>query len=209
MASNLRSRLFARFYDRATARYELVMRERKRELFQTLSGRVVEIGPGTGANLALFPAGIQWVGIEPNEHMHPILEEKAKGLGFEVDLRALAAEKLPLENDSVDAVVSTLVLCSVPDLDSALREIKRVLRPAGQFYFWEHVIAPEGRALRTLQHILTPIHRALADGCHANRDLGPSIREAGFSSLDLEAFRVPNAAAPAWIRPHISGVAVK
>lgn len=209
MASKLRSRLFARYYDTLAARYDRIMAPRKREFLADMRGLVVEIGPGTGVNLALLPGGIEWIGIEPNEDMHPILREKADALGFEVDLRALVAEKLPLENDSVDTVLSTLVLCSIPDLCASLEEIKRVLKPGGRFYFWEHVIAPERSLVRGMQHLLAPVQRFLADGCCINRDLGLSIREAGFASVELEEFRIPKRAAPFWIRPHVTGIATK
>jgi ubiquinone/menaquinone biosynthesis C-methylase UbiE len=209
MPLDLRQRLFAKLYDRATARYERLLHPRKRELLAGLSGRLVEIGPGTGANLDLFPSGVEWIGIEPNAHMHPALRKKAEALGIRVDLRELSAGRLPLEDESVDAVLSTLVLCSVPDTAQVLAEIRRVLKPGGRFYFWEHVLAREGEALRALQHCLTPLHRLLADGCRCNRDLARDIRGAGFRTVELEEFRVPAAAAPTWVRPHIRGIATR
>ena len=133
---SLRRLLFAKYYDRAMARYERLLGPRKRELLSDLSGTVVELGPGTGVNLELLPPGLRWIGIEPNLHMHPALREKADRLGLEVDLRDLSGEKLPLEDGSVDAVLSTLVMCSVPDLPGILREVHRVLRPGGRFVFW-------------------------------------------------------------------------
>ncbi len=203
----LRRRLFARLYDRATQRYERIMRPRKRELLASLTGTVVELGPGTGASLELLPEAVRWIGIEPNQHMHPLLIARAESLGREIDLREHSAEALPLADASADAVLSTLVLCSVPDVGQVLAEVRRVLRPGGRYVFWEHVLAPEPGPLRWLQRGLTPLHRLLADGCRCDRDLEGELRRAGFEDLELEAFRAPREAAPAWVRPHVRGFA--
>ncbi|MFT5049492.1 MAG: ubiquinone/menaquinone biosynthesis C-methylase UbiE [Chlamydiales bacterium] len=207
MPIRIPNRLFARHYDRMAERYEQEMQPRRHAFLEQLSGTVVEIGPGTGANLPHLPQDVQWIGIEPNEHMHPLLREKAAALGREVDLRQLSAGNLPLGDASVDAVLSTLVLCSVPDVAQALTEIRRILKPGGRFLFWEHVIAPTGLALRALQHLVCPLHRVIADGCNTQRDLARDIRCAGFASVELEQIRIPKAAGPVWIRPHIIGVA--
>lgn len=206
---SLRRLLFAKYYDRAMARYERLLGPRKRELLADLSGTVVELGPGTGVNLELLPPGLRWIGIEPNLHMHPALREKADRLGLEVDLRDLSGEKLPLEDGSVDAVLSTLVMCSVPDLPGILREIHRVLRPGGRYVFWEHVLAPGPRSLRALQHALTPLHRLWADGCRCNRDVGAEVLSGPFQEVELEAFSIPREAGPPWLRPHVAGAARK
>lgn len=204
---DFKRRLFAKYYDRITGGYDAAVREQKLELLRNLNGTVVEIGPGTGANLQLLPEGVSWIGIEPNEHMHSQLQAKADELGLTVDVRCLSAGKLPLEDESVDCVLSTLVLCSVPDVAGVLREIQRVLKPGGQFVFWEHVISPEGALLRGFQHMITPFQRFIADGCCCNRDFGKSLREANFRELRIDAFQVPGEVAPAWIRHHVSGVA--
>jgi SAM-dependent methyltransferase len=209
MALDLRRKLFARYYDRMAQVYEREVAPDKAALLRDLAGTVLEIGPGTGANLEHLPAGVSWIGIEPNEHMHPLLRAKAEALGLAVDLRRLGAEGLPAEAGSVDAVLSTLVLCSVPDPAGVLAEIRRVLRPGGRFVFWEHVGAAPGSGLRALQHALTPFQRFFADGCRANRDLGADIRAAGFADVQLEEFRVPKGVAPPWIRPHVRGFATR
>ncbi len=204
-----KSRMFAKYYDRMAGAYDERMRDQKRELLSSLTGTVVEIGPGTGANLSLLPKGVALIGIEPNEHMHPQIREKARALGMEVDLRLLPVGKLPLEDQSVDGVLSTLVLCSVPDVPAALEEIYRVLKPGGQFVFWEHVIAPKGILKRTFQHLWTPVQRFLADGCCCNRDFEKSLRESSFGETQVHAFNIPKDAGPPWIRPHVSGVAIR
>lgn len=205
MPCDLRKRLFAKFYDRAVAKYEEAMASRKRELLASLDGVVVEIGPGTGTNLALLPKLERWIGVEPNPHMHEPLLAKAEALGFEADLRLLDADGLPCPNASVDHVLSTLVLCSVPDPLRTLAEVRRVLKPGGTFVFWEHVLSSDSRPHRFLQHMMNPFQRVIADGCRANRDLAKDIAEAGFQELEVENFQLPKGLVPPWIRPHIAG----
>jgi SAM-dependent methyltransferase len=97
------------------------------------------------------------------------------------------------------------VLCSVPNVESALAEVKRVLKPGGKFLFTEHVLAPEpDRKLRLLQHILNPLQQATADGCHLDRDTLKSIQSAGFANVDASSFVVPGLGL---IGPHVAGIA--
>ncbi|MFT7485522.1 MAG: ubiquinone/menaquinone biosynthesis C-methylase UbiE [Candidatus Paceibacteria bacterium] len=206
---SLRQRLFANGYDHFMAKYESVMNERKQALLSRVRGKVVELGPGTGVNLKLLPKGVEWMGIEPNVHMHPILLAKAEALGISADLRCLSAGNLPLEDASVDSVFATLVFCSVDDVDAALAEIHRVLKPGGCFIFWEHVLAQAGFCLRASQHLITPLHLFCGDGCRCNRDFSRALRASPFQNIELEEFRVPPAAAPVWVRPHVAGVALR
>jgi ubiquinone/menaquinone biosynthesis C-methylase UbiE len=184
-------------------KYESLVADRKRELFGNLRGKVVEIGPGTGPNLRYYPEGVQWIGVEPNPFMHPYLRKQAQALGLNVDLRNGFAQRLAIEDNSADAVVSTLVLCSLADVESALREILRVLRPGGVFLFLEHVAAPHGSRLRRLQRALRPIWSKLGDGCRPERETWTSIERAGFENTNIEHFRVP---VPV-VGPHIIGTA--
>jgi ubiquinone/menaquinone biosynthesis C-methylase UbiE len=208
--TEFRRRKFAEMYDSMGAAYDEVQREPKRELLKVLHGRVVEIGPGTGVNLELLPEGVEWLGIEPNDHMHPMLREKAKKLGLkDVDLRCLSAGKLPLEDASVDCVLATLVLCSVPDVDGTLQEIKRVLKPGGKFVFWEHVIDPKLMRRRMMQHMFNPLQRFIANGCCCNRDFLANLERAQFTEIEMEPFRIPKGTGPPWIRSHVRGVALR
>jgi len=203
----------ARWYKRAQAwllsrtnrRYEVMVADEKRALLSPLAGTVLEIGPGGGNNLAFLQRqhGIRWIGVEPNPFFHERLRARGGRLGIEVDVRAATAEALPVADHSVDAVVSTLVLCSVHDPEAALREVRRVLRPGGRFVFVEHVAAPRGTGLCLAQRTLRPVWRAFSDNCHPDRDTGRLIAAAGFADVELRRFRLP---VPI-MGPHIAGVA--
>jgi SAM-dependent methyltransferase len=198
-------RIHAHMMEQCKGSYEPLVRERKQALLGDVRGTVLEIGPGAGPNLAYYPRGITWVGVEPNPHMHPYLRAEAARRGIPVELRGGSAEELPAEDGGVDAVVSTLVLCSVADVGRALAEVRRVLRPGGRFVFLEHVAAPAGTSLRLVQNVLQPLWTPLADGCRPNRETWAAIEAAGFARVELAHFRLP--VAP--VGPHIAGVAVR
>ena len=206
---DLRHRLFARFYDRVQAGYEERLAPRKRALLADVAGTVVELGPGTGANLAHLPRGVRWIGIEPNPHMQLRLRPRAEALGIAAQTLTASAQRLPLADESVDVVLSTLVLCSVPDPAAALVEARRVLRPRGRFVFVEHVAAPPRTMLRRAQRVLRPAWSLIADGCRPDRDLAAVIRAAGFAALELEEFRVLRGPLLDLVSPHVAGVARK
>ncbi len=177
---------------------------RKRELLGPLRGTVVEIGPGAGVNLAYYDPGVRWIGVEPNVHFHLRLRDKAAALSLDAAVRPGRAERLDLPAASADAVVSTLVLCSVDDLGAALAEVRRVLKPGGRFVFIEHVAA-RGPGLRRVQRLVKPAWGVLADGCRPDRETAHHIEAAGFEAVRLERF---DAAMPLPIvKPHIAGTA--
>lgn len=163
---------------------------RKQALFAGLVGDVLEIGPGTGANLPLLPSGVRWTGVEPNEYMHAYLQNKASDLGRAADLRAGNAERLDMPDQSVDAVIGTLVLCSVVDVAATLREVRRVLRPGGRFVFLEHVAAPRGTITRRVQRAIRPLWQFVADGCTPDRETWTAIEQAGFAQVRYERFKI-------------------
>jgi len=205
----LRRWLFALVYDRVVAGYERWAAARKRALLGGLRGTVLEIGPGTGANLAHFHPSIRWVGLEPSAPMRTRLARKARGLGLEPRFLDADGTGIPLADASVDAVVSTLVLCTVPDPRATVGEVRRVLRPEGRFVFLEHVAAPPGSRLARWQGRLRPTWAALADGCQLDRDLESLLRGAGFRTLELEAFRVPSPPGIPLIACQIAGTATR
>ena len=202
----LYKRLFARYYDSVQESYEAYIQPRKQSLFAGVAGTVLEIGPGTGANLSFLPRGCRWIGIEPNCYMHPRLRERAEQAGLEAEFRVGSAQRIEVPDHTADVVISTLVLCSVPDVTRTLAEVRRVLRPGGRFLFVEHVVG-KTRALRLAQWFMRPAWYAFGDGCRTNRDLGRAIRNAGFESTDIEEFRVPSPPIPPWVAPHIAGEA--
>lgn len=207
----LLQRVFAWVMAHAEVSEETDNSRRKRAMLSSLHGSILEIGPGAGPNLRYFPADVDWVGVEPNLFMHPYLEQSIQALGwpagrYRIEPGDPVGVRLPAENESIDAVVSTHVLCSVPQLGESLREILRVLKPGGRFVFLEHVAAPGGSRLRRAQNFIQPVWTVLGDGCYPNREIGESISSAGFARVEFEHYHVPGGG-PAG--PHIAGVAIK
>jgi ubiquinone/menaquinone biosynthesis C-methylase UbiE len=191
---------------RLNGRYELSVAGKKQALFAGIHGDVLEIGPGTGVNLVYLPVGIRWIGIEPNTFMHGYLRELGLKLGLNIDIRVGTAEQLPVADNSMDAVISTQVLCSVNDPSRVLQEIQRVLKPGGRFLFVEHVAAAPGTTLRRWQRLARPVSALIGDGCHPDRETWSDIERAGFALIQLEHFEIESAVLS---KPHIAGVAIK
>ena len=178
--------------------------EWRRRLLSGVSGDVLEVGAGTGANLAQYPTAFSSLVLaEPDPFMRRRLERTAGGRP-EVTVIDASVDALPHADASFDTVVSTLVLCSVGDPDRALREIRRVLRPGGRFLFLEHVAA-ESEGRRRWQRRLEPLWRRMFGGCHLTRETGTSIEAAGLRIDELTREDL-NKALPV-VRPTIRGVA--
>jgi SAM-dependent methyltransferase len=141
---------------------------RRRALVQQASGRVLEIGTGTGLNVRHYPDDVDLVLTEPEPAMADRLRDRVAKLGRPATVVLAGAEALPFPDDEFDTVVSTLVLCTVPDQDAALREISRVLKPGGRLLFMEHIRSGSPRWARW-QDRLNPPWRAFAEGCNCNR----------------------------------------
>lgn len=173
--------LFSRLYDPATEPAErLGLRELRREDLRGLRGRVLELGIGTGRNVPLYPSGVDHLaGIDPDETMLRQAEGRASEAPFPVELIPAPAEELPFEDGGFDAVVSTLVFCTIPDPVRALGEVRRTLKEGGEFRLLEHV-RMEQRSVAWLQERATPLWKRLAGGCHLDRDTLSRVREAGF-----------------------------
>jgi ubiquinone/menaquinone biosynthesis C-methylase UbiE len=176
----------------------------KVKLIGGLRGTVLELGAGRGANFGMLDADVSWIGLEPHAATRRALVRSA-GFGRlkKAEILAAPAEQIPLPEASVDAVLSTVVLCSVADLAAALAEVRRVLRPGGRFVFFEHVAAPRGSRTHWLQRVAAPVTRRFDKGCNPARDIATAIQAAGFASVDLHCYVRPG---PLRI-PFISGVA--
>jgi ubiquinone/menaquinone biosynthesis C-methylase UbiE len=190
---------------RGGGKYSAFVEGRKRHLLKSLTGTVVEIGSGTGPNLRFLPRDLRIVGIEPNPFMHRYFLDEARVEERAVELVQGTAEALPFPDESVDAVLSTLVLCSVAELDRVLQEVLRVLKPGGKFLFLEHVAAGEGTWLRRCQRWVRPVWSRLGDGCQPDRTTEVSLKDAGFREVSLDRFSVPLLL----VSPHIAGIAEK
>jgi ubiquinone/menaquinone biosynthesis C-methylase UbiE len=188
--AGVRNPLFARFYSRVVVP-GLSRRggeELRRRNLEGLKGTVVEVGAGDGANFAHYPDEVdRIVAVEPESYLR---ERAASHADERVELRAAVADRLPLGDGEADAVVFTLVLCTV-DPGPALAEARRVLRPGGEIRFFEHVQAPPG-GVRRLQRLLdATVWPRVAGGCHLGRDTVAVIETAGFTVTGLERFTFP------------------
>ena len=190
-------RWFAAVYDHLVTEGEL--EPRRAVLLAGLRGDVLEIGAGTGANFAHYPPEAHVTALEPDPFMAARARRKLAAAALaSIEVREEPAESLPFADASFDAVVSTLVLCTVDDVTRSLAEIRRVLRPGGEFRFLEHVRA-EGIFGR-VQDVIQPVYGWCVAGCHSNRRTEDALRAAGFEVAPVERFRLPPF-------PAVSGVA--
>ncbi|HTP26388.1 MAG TPA: class I SAM-dependent methyltransferase, partial [Anaeromyxobacteraceae bacterium] len=179
----------------------------RRELMTGAAGRVLEIGGGTGANLPFYGAGVsQLIITEPEEPMARRLERKLRGYQLPIQVLRARAERLPLESESIDCAVSTLVLCTVAAPAQALAEVRRVLKRQGRLLLVEHVRS-EDPALARWQDRLRGVWGLFGHGCQCNRATIQNLRNAGFSVGDLR--REDLSKAPAIVRPVVIGAAVR
>ncbi|HEV2369211.1 MAG TPA: class I SAM-dependent methyltransferase, partial [Acidimicrobiales bacterium] len=193
---NREHRFFAAAYDRITESAERAgLAERRRELLAGATGRVLEIGGGTGHNLPYFTAAREVVVLEPDgamaRRMRPKLDRcpaPVRVVEAGIDHPDLAA--LGVEDASFDTVVSTLVLCTVPDIDAAATAVRRLMTDDAQVLFIEHVLAPTRWRAR-VQRAANPLWGRLAAGCHLDRDAVPSLRRAGLTFGTYDRVRLP------------------
>ena len=178
---------------------------RKKALFADLPANVVELGAGAGASMRYLAPGTRLLAIEPNPHTHDALRRSAARHEIALDIRSERAESTGLATGSVDAVICTLVLCTVEDHAAALAEVRRILRPGGRFVFIEHVGSGPG-PLRVLQRLLRHPWRYIFDGCCLDRDTAAAIAATGFAEVRTEHYRLGGLFVPVW--PQISGVAI-
>jgi ubiquinone/menaquinone biosynthesis C-methylase UbiE len=202
---SLGERIFARMYDRFSAKTEKACLSAHRQaLMASVQGDVIEIGGGTGANLPYYGEDVATLMVtEPSRPMIRRLQRRIDEHAPDAKLLRAPAEDLPFEDDSFDVAISTLVLCAVDDQPRALRELRRVLRPGGRLLFMEHVRSEEPRLAR-LQDRMNRINNIVAH-CDCNRPTLDSIRDAGFSIEKLERSTLEKV--PPFVRPFVVGSA--
>jgi SAM-dependent methyltransferase len=204
-ANPVRGRLNAAFFRVVDGYVHRLLGDRKAALLADLPDDVVEFGPGTGANLRYYRPGTRLVAIEPNPHMHRALAWTAARRAVDLDVRPVGAEATGLPAGSVEVVVCTLVLCTVPDPVAALAEARRILRPGGRLLVIEHVAAPDGSVSARLQGLLQPGWQWAFEGCDLCRPTGALLSAAGFATVELERYRLRSLFVP--VNEQVAGVA--
>jgi ubiquinone/menaquinone biosynthesis C-methylase UbiE len=204
----VRHPLFARFFNRVAGRNEVRgQAELRRELLAGLSGRVVELGAGTGLNFPHYPTGVaEVVAVEPETYLRQRAEEAARAAPVPITVVNGAADHIPAPTGEFDAAVVTGVLCSVPDPQVALAELRRVLRPDGQLRFYEHVRAAGGLrgAVQDAANVVWP---RLMGGCHPNRDTRAALGRAGYRIETSRDLTFPPGSRFSPVAPRILGTA--
>jgi ubiquinone/menaquinone biosynthesis C-methylase UbiE len=205
--AEVRHPIFARFFNRLSDVMEREIGSQRDELLAGLSGRVLEVGAGNGANFRHYPGTVEEVvAVEPEPFLREKAEQAARDAPIPVRVVDAVAGELPVESDSVDAAVASLVLCTIPDAHGALSEMRRVLKPGGELRFMEHVRSDQPRKAR-VQRMSdgSGIWPLLGGGCNCSRDTVASIKAAGYSIERVESFSL----GPAWwiTNPHVLGAA--
>ncbi|MFM8529353.1 MAG: class I SAM-dependent methyltransferase [Ilumatobacteraceae bacterium] len=162
-------------------------RETRRIQLAPVSGRVLEVGFGAGPNVPHLPDGVDKLyAIDPAVSVRPIADARVRARGIPVEYLGLDGARIDLDDESVDHVVSTMTLCTIPDVDAALSEIHRVLRPGGRFHFVDHGRAPDVRVARW-QDRIQPLHSRLFGGCRLDRDIPVLVAASGLQIVTTEA----------------------
>jgi ubiquinone/menaquinone biosynthesis C-methylase UbiE len=155
-----------------------------------LHGEVLELGFGSGPNVPLYPAEVTKVyAVDPAVVGRRLAAKRVAASPVPIEYVGLDGEDLPLEDESVDCVLSTWTLCTIPDVDRALREVRRVLRPGGGLFFLEHGLSQDP-AIARRQHRFTPVQKKIAGGCHLDRDIDALVRASGLQVERLSRFAI-------------------
>jgi ubiquinone/menaquinone biosynthesis C-methylase UbiE len=180
-----REHVLPRLVDRACGTGEL--RRWREKVTAGLSGTVLEIGFGSGLNIPAYPPEVDLVyAVEPALTARRLAEGRIAASHVRVEHVGLRGESIPLDDGSCDGALSTFTLCTIPGVDKALAEVRRVLRPGGRFHFLEHGLSPDP-SIATWQRRLEPLQKRIADGCHLTRDATELVRDAGFDVQRVES----------------------
>lgn len=183
-----RSRFEAKLLDAVAGANHAVQGDRKTAEIGAMSGTVVEIGPGPGVNMRYYAPGVRVIAVEPNPAMHDLLRRRAAEHDVDVEIRMLRGESLDVADGSADAVVATLVLCGVDDPQGVINEAHRVLKPGGQYFFTEHVRAPESTWTHRVQRLVRRPHGWMFNGCRTDQDTATMLRDGPFDRIDIELY---------------------
>ena len=155
-------------------------------------GDVVEIGVGPGLNLQYYNLDTvnKVIGIDPSDELNKIAKKNANKVNLDIEFNLSSAESIDLPTSSVDSVVCTFSLCSIPNPQKALKEIYRILKPGGKYYYCEHGISPD-LSTRVFQNVTNMFYPKLSGGCHANRDIPKLISESGLKILEKDTMYLP------------------
>lgn len=204
----VRNPLFARIYVRMTQGEDPEAIAHRKEMLAGLAGRVIEVGCGNGGNFPHYPSTVtEVVAVEPEPYLRTHAERAAADAAVPVRVVDGVAEQLPAGDGELDAVVSSLVLCSVADQQRVLAEMRRVLRPGGELRFYEHVAAHEPRLARIQRLFDRTFWPHVSGNCHTHRDTGAAIEQAGFEMERQRRVRFSPCAIAFVVAPHIVGVA--
>jgi SAM-dependent methyltransferase len=163
-------------------------RPQRRRVCDGLAGDVVEIGFGSGLNVPFYPAAVAGVAaVEPADVGWKLAAKRLGASAVPVERSGLDGQSLPFPDDRFDAALSTWTMCTIPDIDAALRELRRVLKPGGTLHFVEHGLAPDA-GVRRWQHRLEPVQKRLFGGCHLTRPIADLLTGAGFAITELDVY---------------------